>query len=145
LERPRLPCPLPKAAHHQVMRPAHETALPSTGQMTRALASGRHTDDPTMTLEEFRHSFADYLPADALPVALQALWWLGKGDWKHAHACVQQHEGEPDCDLVHAHLHRLQGDLANAGYWYRQAGRPVATVPPEQEWATVAAQLLART
>jgi hypothetical protein len=32
-----------------------------------------------------------------------------------------------DCEWVHAHLHRVEGDLDNACYWYRQARRPPAT------------------
>jgi len=28
---------------------------------------------------------------------------------------------------IHAHLHREEGDLSNAGYWYSRAGKP----PPD--------------
>jgi hypothetical protein len=44
---------------------------------------------------------------------------------------------------VHAHLHRVEGDLANACYWYRQARRRPATGDLATEWATIAATLLA--
>ena len=94
-------------------------------------------------------AFAASLAADAPPAgarpALQALWWMRRGDWNRAHECVQAHEGEPDCDSVHAHLHRQEGDLANAGYWYRRAGRPVSQQSLDEEWAALAAELLART
>jgi len=43
---------------------------------------------------------------------------------------------------VHAYLHRVEGDLANAGYWYRRAGKPVADTPLKEEWAQIAAALL---
>ena len=43
---------------------------------------------------------SDAPPAGARP-ALQALWWMRRGDWNRAHECVQAHEGEPDCDSVH--------------------------------------------
>ncbi|HQS19076.1 MAG: hypothetical protein B7Y08_24835 [Rhodospirillales bacterium 24-66-33] len=93
-------------------------------------------------------AFAASVTADAPPAgsgpALQALWWARRGDWAQAHECVQAHEGEPDCDSVHAHLHRQEGDLANAGYWYRRAGRPVSQQPLDAEWAALAAELLAR-
>ncbi|MBS0540240.1 MAG: hypothetical protein JSR47_15845 [Proteobacteria bacterium] len=82
-------------------------------------------------------------PADRGP-AIEALWWLHKGDWNKAHECVQAHEGEADCDSVHAHLHRVEGDLGNAGYWYRRAGRPVSKASLDEEWAALAAELLAR-
>ncbi len=97
-----------------------------------------------MTFEEFRSSLSEAAPPQGLELALQALWWAGKGDWDRAHACVQQREGEPECDLVHAHLHRQEGDVGNAGYWYRRAGQPMPTTPPEQEWAAVATRFLSR-
>jgi hypothetical protein len=43
---------------------------------------------------------------------------------------------------VHAYLHRKEGDLANAGYWYRRVGRKAATVPLAEEWETIARALL---
>jgi hypothetical protein len=43
---------------------------------------------------------------------------------------------------VHGYLHRKEGDLANAGYWYRRAGRPVASEPLAAEWETIARALL---
>jgi hypothetical protein len=86
---------------------------------------------------------ADAPPAGASP-ALQALWWVRRGDWARAHECVQAHEGERDCDSVHAHLHRQEGDLANAGYWYRRAGRPVSQQQLDAEWTSLAAELLGR-
>jgi hypothetical protein len=45
---------------------------------------------------------------------------------------------------VHAHLHRVEGDLANAAYWYRRAGHPVAAGAIAAEWEAIAAALLAR-
>lgn len=86
---------------------------------------------------------ADQPPAGASP-ALQALWWVRRGDWATAHECVQAHEGEADCDSVHAHLHRQEGDLSNAGYWYRRAARPVSQQSLEAEWAALATELLDR-
>ncbi|MBU8873659.1 hypothetical protein KQ910_07780 [Reyranella sp. MMS21-HV4-11] len=86
---------------------------------------------------------ADQPPAGSSP-ALQALWWVRRGDWARAHECVQAHEGEADCDSVHAHLHREEGDLSNAGYWYRRAGRPVSQQSLEAEWTALATELLDR-
>lgn len=82
-------------------------------------------------------------PSDKGP-AIEALWWALKGDWKKAHECVQAHEGEPDCDSVHAHLHRQEGDMSNAGYWYRRAGRPVSKASLDEERTALATELLAR-
>src|SRR4051795_10101323 len=54
--------------------------------------------------------------------ALQALWWAARGSWDRAHTLVQ-HDDTKDAAWVHAHLHRVEGDLENASYWYRKAGR----------------------
>jgi hypothetical protein len=43
---------------------------------------------------------------------------------------------------VHAHLHRVEGDDANAGYWYRQAGKPVCSQPLDAEWEAIVEALL---
>jgi hypothetical protein len=45
---------------------------------------------------------------------------------------------------VHAYLHRKEGDLGNAAYWYRRAGRAVAKAALEEEWETIVAELLAQ-
>jgi hypothetical protein len=55
----------------------------------------------------------------------QALALLSSGDWNAAHELVQD-DPSPEAAWMHAHLHRVEGDLANAGYWYRRADRPVA-------------------
>lgn len=77
-----------------------------------------------------------------LPPALEALWWAGKGDWDRAHKIVMGREGEVDADWVHAYLHRAEGDIGNAHYWYRRAGRPPADGPLPAEWDAIAGVLL---
>ena len=94
------------------------------------------------SIELYRDSLSDEAPPANFDPALQGLWWAGKHDWDRAHGCVQQHEGDRRCDWVHAHLHRIEGDLTNAGYWYRQAGQQMATVPTDQEWEQIAVALL---
>jgi hypothetical protein len=49
---------------------------------------------------------------------------------------------DADCAWVHSHLHRVEGDLPNAGYWYRQAGKPVATAALDAEREAIIAALL---
>src|SRR4030088_2009151 len=70
-------------------------------------------------LERFRHTLASAAPAPGMSPPLQGLWWDAKGDWQRAHACVQD-ESSADAALVHAYLHRKEGDAGNAAYWYRQ-------------------------
>jgi hypothetical protein len=45
------------------------------------------------------------------------------GDWESAHEIAQQQEGDPIANWIHAILHRMEGDLENARYWYGQCGR----------------------
>lgn len=80
---------------------------------------------------------------EGLSPPLVALWHAGRGAWDEAHQAVQD-EADETSAWVHAHLHRQEGDLGNAGYWYRRAHRPVATGPIEAEWEAIARELLAR-
>jgi hypothetical protein len=93
------------------------------------------------TLEAFQNLKA--APSDLGP-ALEALWWLRRGDWNKAHETVQGHEGESDCDWVHAHLHRQEGDMSNAGGWYRRAGKAMPDVTIVEEWRAITSAMLAR-
>jgi hypothetical protein len=96
-----------------------------------------------MTPEEFRASTAQAAPPPGLAAPLAALWWDAKGDWDRAHEHAQAVD-DADGALVHAYLHRKEGDLANAGYWYGRAGRPRVAGPLEEEWTAIAAELLLR-
>jgi hypothetical protein len=94
-----------------------------------------------MDISEFRESLKAAAPPDSLTSALQGLWWDGKGDWTKAHESAQRDEG-PNGAWVHAYLHRKEGDLANAKYWYRRADRAAAYGDLEKEWAAIVAALL---
>jgi hypothetical protein len=93
-------------------------------------------------IDAFRSSLSAEAPPSGLGLALQALWWAGRGDWDRAHGCAQQQEGDPACDLVHAHLHRQEGDLGNARYWYRRAGSAMPEGGLEAEWGEILGRLL---
>jgi hypothetical protein len=95
-----------------------------------------------MTLAEFKRSLSKSRPPDGLASALTGLWWAGKDDWDKAHKIVMD-EGGKDCAWVHAYLHRVEGDLENARYWYRRAGKPAASGALPQEWTAIASELLA--
>jgi hypothetical protein len=94
-----------------------------------------------MTLTQFRDCLARSKPPAGLAPALAALWWAGKDEWDKAHRIVMDESGE-DSAWVHAYLHRREGDLDNARYWYRRAGRPVASGQLLEEWGTIAQALL---
>lgn len=95
-----------------------------------------------MTLSEFRAAISQSSPPEDLPLPLRALWLDALGDWHGAHRLVQNGEGDPSCDWVHAYLHRKEGDTANAGYWYRRAAKPMSTKTTGAEWDDIAETLL---
>jgi hypothetical protein len=96
-----------------------------------------------MKFAEFERSLEAAQPPASVHLALQALWWDGKGDWNKAHECAQADEGDPSCDWVHAYLHRKEGDASNARYWYGQAGKPVAKNTLPEEWRAIVQALIA--
>jgi hypothetical protein len=94
-----------------------------------------------MDLTAFRASLVEATPPPKLSVALRALWLDAKGDWDGAHDAAQADEGGAG-DWVHAYLHRKEGDLGNAAYWYRRAGKPVCRNSLDAEWSEIAAALI---
>ena len=90
---------------------------------------------------DFRASLSGTSPAPGLEPPLAALWWAAKGHWDEAHKIVQD-DNTRESAWVHAYLHRVEGDLGNAGYWYRQAGQPVAKDTLEAEWERSVSSLL---
>jgi hypothetical protein len=94
-----------------------------------------------MTYEEFAASLGRPEPPEELPVPLQGLWLVANGDWGAAHNLVQDDPSD-EAAWVHAHLHRIEGDIGNAGYWYNRSGRPPTNVPFEKERESIARALL---
>jgi hypothetical protein len=91
-----------------------------------------------MTVAEFEAAEAGEFEG-----ALLALWWDSKGDWERAHG-IAQDVGGADGAWVHAYLHRKDGDVGNAAYWYRVARKSVAEGDFRREWEAIAGELLAR-
>jgi len=77
----------------------------------------------------------------SLPEPLQALWYNRQGDWDTAHQIVQNVPGA-DNAWVHAHLHREEGDLGNARFWYGRSGRAMSQASLAEEWEHIAGALL---
>jgi hypothetical protein len=96
-----------------------------------------------VTQAEFNACLAQPAPPAELSGALQALWWVGKDDWDEAHKLVMAEDGA-EAAWVHAYLHRVEGDLPNARYWYAKAQRPAASNSVKEEWSAIVAELLAR-
>ncbi|MCU0449559.1 MAG: hypothetical protein MUC97_06875 [Bernardetiaceae bacterium] len=97
-----------------------------------------------MTLSDFTQSLAQPQPPAQANELLRALWYLGRGDWEAAHDIAQSRETSAYC-LLHAHLHRHEGDERNAAYWYHRAGRAFSQAPIEQEWEQLVNEFLRQT
>jgi hypothetical protein len=91
--------------------------------------------------------FLDTLQDEGPPTESQLLdsvWYGLKGSWDRAHKIVQDDSGI-DAALIHAWLHRIEGDFANADYWYRQARRGMHGGDTREEGEAIAEELLSRT
>ena len=102
----------------------------------------RTESDAVTSVVEFKASLSEAEPPGGLTAPVQALWRAAKGDWDGAHRLVQD-EDSRDAAWVHAYLHRVEGDLPNARYWYGRAARAPASGALEAEWEEIATALLA--
>jgi hypothetical protein len=91
-----------------------------------------------MNLDEFK---ALDLPLADFSPELKALWYDGKGDWKSAHDLVDHLSGK-NAARVHAYLHRKEGDLWNADYWYGKAGEKRPLLSLDKEWRELVLRFL---
>lgn len=89
-----------------------------------------------MEMEQFVSSLNQQDPPIAISVYLQALWYDGKGDWHKAHNIIQDID-DKKAAWVHAYLHRKEGDVGNARYWYTRAGKTFPSLSLQQEWENI--------
>ena len=94
-----------------------------------------------MNYNDFLSSLNKDRPPDGLPETLISLWWDKQGHWNRAHSIAQE---IPTLlgSAVHAYLHREEGVLWNADYWYRRANRKRPDVPLEKEWDQLVREIL---
>ena len=95
-----------------------------------------------MTFDKILSSVSAAKPPEGLSETLLSLWWDRKGDWDRAHAIAQE-IATVQGSAVHAYLHRKEGVLWNADYWYARAGRKRPDVPLEEEWRRLVQEMLA--
>lgn len=95
-----------------------------------------------MNAQGFRASLEQAAPPTGLGVPLEALWWAGKGEWHRSHDLLQDQDDANGSAWVHAWLHREEGDLPNARYWYGRANKPPSDASLPDEWDEIAAGLL---
>lgn len=93
------------------------------------------------TLTEFKESLNLEEPINGLSVQLRSLWYDGKGDWHQAHAQVDQLTDQASA-WVHAYLHRKEGDIWNADYWYKKARQTRPDITLEKEWEALVVEFL---
>ncbi|MGX1929135.1 hypothetical protein [Flagellimonas sp. 2504JD4-2] len=80
----------------------------------------------------FKETLSLQQPPVSWTLELQSLWWDAKGNWNASHDIAQDIHNTMG-NWIHAYLHRKEGDEWNAGYWYRQAGRPFPNLTLEEE------------
>lgn len=95
-----------------------------------------------MTIETFRNSLQNETPPD-VSTHLQALWCDAKGNWDQSHHLIQDLP-DKDAAWIHAYLHRKEGDVWNANYWYNRAGRRMPGFSLEKEWEEMVGEMLGR-
>jgi hypothetical protein len=94
-----------------------------------------------MSITEFKSSLMQPAPPAGVNELLKAMWFDGKGNWEGAHNIAQEIHTN-NGSLIHAYLHRKEGDDANAEYWYHKAKRPVPIVSLNEEWENIVREFL---
>lgn len=87
-----------------------------------------------MNFQQFINSLERPTLPDDISDNLKALWFDARGSWNKAHDIVQENGGF-EGDRIHAYLHRKEGDLPNASYWYSKVGMQLPCSSLEEEWS----------
>ena len=93
-----------------------------------------------MNFEEFKKSLSRTNPPEDLSIYLLSLWYDAKGNWTRAHDIIGDAE-DKNGSWVHAYLHRKEGDVGNADYWYHKAGKQRPQTSLDDEWESIALTL----
>ena len=94
-----------------------------------------------MTFENFHASIGAGSPPEGSSIYLQSLWYDGKGNWEEAHHLIQDLT-DKTAAWIHAYLHRKEGDVWNANYWYSKAGKRMPGYSLQQEWEELVKEML---
>ena len=95
----------------------------------------------TDALDTFVRSLDRAEPPDSAVPMLRAVWHGLHGEWDAAHELAQAQD-DAEGAWVHAWLHRIEGDLGNADYWYRRANRPPRRDDTRDEGLEIARALI---
>ena len=94
-----------------------------------------------MNLQAFKESLSAAQPLDTTSEYIKALWYDANGDWEKAHKLIQD-INDTNAAWIHAYLHRKEGDISNADYWYSRAGKNRPSVSLAMEWEQIVNSLL---
>lgn len=94
-----------------------------------------------MTFEEFLILLQNVHPPKAMNSLLLVLWHDAKGDWEKSHSIASEIDTK-EGSLLHAYLHRKEGDLWNADYWYKRAGTKRINSSLDEEWKLLVQKFL---
>ena len=94
-----------------------------------------------MNFETYKTSLKSTAPPAESNVYLKSLWHDAKGDWETSHNIIQD-VNDKTAAWIHAYLHRKEGDVFNANYWYNKAGRRMPGYTLDKEWEEIVKELL---
>ncbi len=94
-----------------------------------------------MNLSVFKETLSGSEPPQNVSVYLKTLWYDAKGEWDKAHKLIQDFE-DRNASWIHAYLHRKEGDIGNADYWYSRAGKKRPSVSLDEEWEQIVTTLI---
>jgi hypothetical protein len=93
-----------------------------------------------MNLQTFKESLSAMKPPNVSEY-LKALWYDANDNWDKAHKIIQD-INDTNASWIHAYLHRKEGDISNADYWYSKAGKKRPPVSLSMEWEQIVNALL---
>ena len=85
-----------------------------------------------MQYDDFIKLTKESEPSDKLSGVHLAIWYAVKDNWDMAHNIVQNIHTDT-ASWMHAYLHRFEGDISNAHYWYHRAGQESSSESLESE------------
>ena len=94
-----------------------------------------------MNFEEFRQTLSSVEPPGKVSLYLLSLWYDARSDWEKSHNIIQD-INDATASWIHAYLHRKEGDIGNADYWYHRAGKKRPSIPLPEEWDVIVKALL---
>ena len=71
---------------------------------------------------DFINSIEKEKPPKKIPKIELSIWYILKNNWDMAHTIAQDIPSEI-ASWIHAYLHRQEGDISNAHYWYSKANK----------------------